>query len=112
MDIKKDRHGIFIDLDGTILPDFFNVDKKAVEVCRELQTRGHMACIATGRNYLSALPVHKEIGLNNFLITYNGAYINYPSDKNILPIAITIANAVIESILDEKIIRDNLINFM
>ena len=110
---NNEKHLIVVDLDGTILPDFTNVDKKAAEVLLKLKEKGHKVCIATGRNYLSTLPIYKEIGLDTFLITYNGAYINHPLKKDSLPLAvITIANSVVKNILAEKIVRDNLLNVM
>src|SRR4051794_22746093 len=110
---NQEKHLIIVDLDGTILPDFTNVDQKAAEVLRKLKEKGHKVCIATGRNYLSTLPIYKEIGLDTFLITYNGAYINHPLKKDSPALAvIPIANSVIKDILAENIVRDNLLNVM
>jgi len=110
---NQEKHLIIVDLDGTILPDFTNVDQKAAQVLRKLKEKGHKVCIATGRNYLSTLPIYKEIGLDTFLITYNGAYINNPLKKDVPALAvIPIANSVVKDILAEKIIKDNLLNVM
>src|SRR3954468_63015 len=110
---NQEKHLIILDLDGTILPDFTNVDQKAAEVLRKLKEKGHKVCIATGRNYLSTLPIYKEIGLDTFLITYNGAYINHPLKKDGPALAvIPIANSVIRDILAEKIVKENLLNVM
>ena len=107
------KHLIIVDLDGTILPDFTNVDQKAAQVLRQLKEKGHKVCIATGRNYLSTLPIYKEIGLDTLLITYNGALINHPLKKDIPALAvIPIANSVIREILEEKIVKENLLNVM
>jgi len=110
-EIQK-KHLIVVDLDGTILPDFTNVDQKAAQVLRKLKEKGHKVCIATGRNYLSTLPIYKEIGLDTLLITYNGAYIDHPLKKDISTIKIPIANSVVKEILAEEIIKKNLLNFM
>src|SRR3954453_2097010 len=110
---NHEKHLIIVDLDGTILPDFTNVDKKAAEVLLKLKEKGHKVCIATGRNYLSTLPIYKEIGLDTFLITYNGAYINHPLKKDNQPLAtIPIANEVVRGILAEKVVKENLLNVM
>ena len=110
---NQEKHLIVVDLDGTILPDFTNVDQKAAKILRELKAKGHKVCIATGRNYLSTLPIYQEIGLDTFLITYNGAYISHPLKKDNPPLAtIPIANSVIRGILNEKFIKDNLLNVM
>ncbi|CAI2184861.1 4238_t:CDS:1 [Funneliformis geosporum] len=110
---QEKQHLIVVDLDGTILPDFTNVDQKAAKVLRKLKEKGHKVCIATGRNYLSTLPIYKEVGLDSLLITYNGAYINHPLKKDNPALAvIAIANSIIGKILTEKTIRDNLLNVM
>lgn len=111
---NQEKHLIIVDLDGTLLnKDFSTLNQKNKLVLQELKKRGHKICIATGRNYLSALPFYKEIGLDTFLITYNGAYIDHPlreSSPNLATIAI--ANSVIKDILAEKIVQDNLLNVM
>ncbi|CAG8531798.1 2166_t:CDS:2, partial [Scutellospora calospora] len=89
---------------------FFGKNK---HVLQELQKRGHEICIATGRNYLSALPFYKEIGLNGFLITYNGAYIHHPIKKDrTLSAVIPISKSVVQNILTKDIIQKNLLNIM
>lgn len=108
----QEKHLIVVDLDGTILPDFTNVDQEAARVLRKLREKGHKVCIATGRNYLSTLPIYQEIGLDTLLITYNGAYINHPLKKEIPAIHIAIKNSVIKEILNKEIIKKNLLNFM
>src|SRR4051812_43449074 len=102
---NNERHLIIIDLDGTLLnKDFSTLNQKNKAILQELKKRGHKICIATGRNYLSALPFYKEIGLDTFLITYNGAYINHPlSEVSSSMATIAIANSVIKDILAEKI---------
>lgn len=114
MSRNHERHLIVVDLDGTLLnKDFSTLNQKNKIVLQELIKRGHKICIATGRNYLSALPFYKEIGLDTFLITYNGAYINHPlREENPNLALIAIANSVVRGILAEKIIQDNLLNVM
>ena len=109
-----EQHLIIVDLDGTILNnDFSTLNQRNKKVLQELQKQGHKICIATGRNYLSARPFYQEIGLNSFLITYNGAYINNPSEKNQEKIVVNpIANSIVRSILNEKIIKENLLSVL
>ncbi|CAG8574040.1 2322_t:CDS:1 [Ambispora gerdemannii] len=110
---NKESHLIIVDLDGTLLNrDFSTLNQKNKKVLQELKKRGHKICIATGRNYFSALPFYQEIGLDTFLITYNGAYINHPLKKDSPTVTIPIANSVVRDILAEKIVKDNLLNFM
>jgi 5-amino-6-(5-phospho-D-ribitylamino)uracil phosphatase len=108
---NQEKHLIIVDLDGTILPDFTNVDKLAAEVLQKLKKKGHKVCIASGRNLPSILPVYHEIGLDTFIIAYNGALIYHPFEKKTMA-TITISNKVVKEILSEKIIKDNLLNYM
>lgn len=111
---RHEKHLIIVDLDGTILNnDFCTLNPKNKKVLQELQKQGHKICIATGRNYLSALPFYQEIDLDTFLITYNGAYINNPKQiKQEKMVINPMANATIENILNEEIIKENLLNVM
>jgi hydroxymethylpyrimidine pyrophosphatase-like HAD family hydrolase len=110
---KYQQHLIVVDLDGTLLnKDFSTLNQENKKVLQELQKKGHKICIATGRNYLSALPFYKEIGLDTFLITYNGAYINNPLKTEIPSITIPISNLTIRDILSEDVIKENLLNVM
>src|SRR6266511_4077737 len=111
-EIINKKHLIVVDLDGTLInKDFSTLNQKNKKVLQELQKRGHKICIATGRNYRSALPFYQEVGLDTLFITYNGAYINHPLKNEVLAI-IPIANSVIRNILAEEIIKNNLLNFM
>jgi len=114
---NKEKHLIIVDLDGTLLnSDYTTLNPSNRKVLQALQAKGHKICIATGRNYLSALPFYekeKGIGLNTFLITYNGAYANHPLHKDIPPLKFErIANSVVREILAEKVIQENLLNVL
>ena len=110
----QEKHLIIVDLDGTLLnKDFATLNQENKEVLQKLKAQGHYICIATGRNYLSALPFYKEIGLDTFLITYNGSYISHPLKKDTPPLkAVRIANFIIREILAEKVIQNSLLNVM
>jgi Cof subfamily protein (haloacid dehalogenase superfamily) len=104
---------VIVDLDGTLLnKDFCTLNQRNKRILQKLREMGHKICIATGRNYESAYPFYKEIGLDTFLITYNGAYINNPSKKNEETITISIANDIVNKIVNEEVIKSNLLNFM
>lgn len=110
---KKEKL-IIVDLDGTLLnKDFSTLNQENKKVLQKLRAKGHKICIATGRNYLSALPFYQETGLDTYLITYNGAYANHPLEKDAPPLKfVRISNLVIRSILSEKVIRENLLNVL
>jgi 5-amino-6-(5-phospho-D-ribitylamino)uracil phosphatase len=109
---KREIHLIKLDIDGTSTnPDFSTLNQKLKTVLQELKEKGHKICFTTGRNYLSALPFYQEVGLDTFLVTYNGAYINNPSKNNADELVLNpIANQVVKDILDEPIIKKNLHN--
>src|SRR5437879_7652352 len=98
---------IKLDIDGTSTnPDFSTLNQKLKDVLQKLKKQGHKICFTTGRNYLSALPFYQEVGLDTFLVTYNGAYINNPSKDNAEGFVLNpIANSTVKSILNEKIIH-------
>src|SRR5438132_13800202 len=110
----KEIHLIKLDIDGTSTnPDFSTLNQNLKKVLQKLIERGHKICFTTGRNYLSALSFYQEVGLNTFLVTYNGAYINNPSDKAQEQIVVNpIANEKIKNILNEPIIKQNLHNVL
>src|SRR5215216_5150761 len=109
--INQEKHLIKLDIDGTSTnPDFTTLNQKLKKVLQKLIKQGHKICFTTGRNYLSALPFYQEVGLDTFLVTYNGAYINNPADKKNAGECVLnpMANTVVKNILTESIIKQNL----
>nr|CAG8507184.1 8353_t:CDS:2 [Entrophospora candida] len=104
-----------LDIDGTSTEaDFSTLNKNLKKVLEKLKEQGHKICFTTGRNYLSALPFYDKVGLDTFLVTYNGAYINNPSDKDNKEIVAfhTIRNNVVRDILNEPVIKQNIKNVL
>src|SRR5437763_16359916 len=118
MNIKntnQEPHLIKLDIDGTSTnEDFSTLNQKLNAVLQELKKQGQKICFTTGRNYLSALPFYKEVGLDTFLVTYNGAYINNPSDKSNKEVVVfhSIKNEIVKDILNEPIIKENIYNVL
>ncbi|MEG7979279.1 MAG: HAD-IIB family hydrolase [Mollicutes bacterium UO1] len=112
--LSKEKHLIKLDIDGTSTnPDFSTLNQKLKIILQKLVKQGHKICFTTGRNYLSALPFYQEVDLDTFLVTYNGAYINNPSEKAQEQIVVNpMANQVIKNILNEPIIKKNLCNIL
>jgi 5-amino-6-(5-phospho-D-ribitylamino)uracil phosphatase len=112
---NKEIHLIKLDIDGTSTnPDFSTLNQKLKNVLQKLKEQGHKICFTTGRNYLSALPFYKEVDLDTFLVTYNGAYINNPSDKDNKEIVVfhSIRNNIVRDILNEPTIKENIKNVL
>jgi len=68
---------IFFDIDDTILQNNDNntIDKELITRIKELQDMGIKVHIATGRGYVSTIPVAKKLGLKDELVIYNGAMV-------------------------------------
>src|SRR4051794_17230497 len=115
-EIARNRgiHLIKLDIDGTSTnADFSTLNKNLKRILQKLKEQGHKICFTTGRNYWSALPFYNEVGLDTFLVTYNGAYINNPSEQNDKEVVVNrISNQVVKNILAEPIIKQNLLNVL
>ncbi len=73
---------IAIDLDGTTLhSDGKTVSAYTKYVFKQLESKGHIICITTGRPYRMAMPIYKELELSSPMINFNGALISNPTDK-------------------------------
>ena len=69
---------IFLDIDDTILQNNDNntIDKELITRIKELQEMGVKVHIATGRGYVSTVPVAQKLGLKDELVIYNGAIVS------------------------------------
>ena len=114
MTVKKDQqYLILIDLDGTALnKDFRTFNSFNKKVLTTLKERGHKVCIITGKNYLSAVPFYRELGLDTYLVTYNGAYILNPSDSAKEKFFAPISNSIIREIVEDPKIKKHLREFL
>lgn len=104
---------ILIDLDGTTLnKDYKTFNSLNKRVLKFLKAQGHKICIATGKNYLSALPFYNELGLDTYLATYNGAYISNPmigqKEKSLSPIS----NGVLRAIVNDPVVKESLRDYL
>ncbi|CAG8679374.1 34794_t:CDS:10, partial [Racocetra persica] len=97
-------------------PDFATLNPKLKKILHKLQAQGHKIVFTTGRNYLSALPFYHQVKLDTFLVTYNGAFINNPTEncpeKEKVVIVNPIANQVVKDILNEPTIKRNCRNIL
>lgn len=74
-----------MDLDGTLLNDNKTISKENLDTIHNLIERGYEVVIATGRNYLSARTLTKEIEDNLIYISNNGnIIIDSKDDRTIL----------------------------
>lgn len=71
------------DMDGTLLTDGDNVLPETVEALKMAKKAGHKLIIATGRPWLDAVRIDKDIlGLFDYLVCNNGTYfVDLKNDK-------------------------------
>ena len=73
---------IFIDLDGTLLNDSFELTPYTRDTLRKVSEKGHMIVLASGRPPRAILPYYEELGLKTPFIAYNGTYVADPNDES------------------------------
>ena len=73
---------IFIDLDGTLLNDSFELSPYTVKVLKEVSKKGHKIVLASGRPPRAMLPYYEQLGLDTPFIAYNGTYVIDPNDES------------------------------
>jgi hypothetical protein len=75
---------IVSDIDGTLLDDQGELGVESKKLIRELMKRDVIISLATGRLHSAVLEIAKEISLNGFIISLDGALIkNYVSDETV-----------------------------
>ena len=84
---------VILDLDGTLLNNNGEIPQNIIEIISELQKKGVMFSIATGRLFSSVKQFSDLLGINIPLITLDGTLIKYPfENKNIYQSFITSSN--------------------
>ena len=73
---------IFVDLDGTILKDYHNIEENNLKVLKDINKKGIPVCIVTGRSYNRCKHFYEELELSTPLCVFNGSYVFNPKDKN------------------------------
>ena len=75
---------VLLDLDGTLLDENSAVSPRKREVLRELDSRGVLCMVATGRSLVSTLPVLEELDLGSPALVFNGAGIYCPREGRLI----------------------------
>ena len=72
------------DIDGTLLNDNGELGQESKKLIKELMNEGVAFCLATGRLHSAVTELAKELSLNGFIISLDGAVIKeYKNDKTI-----------------------------
>lgn len=106
----KDLKGylIAIDLDGTLVQNFDDIDKETFETLKQVAKQNYVV-IATGRPFRSSKYFYDLLELNTPIINYNGALLHNPKDSNFPKKMITIDKSKLLKFIDcNKDILDNL----
>ncbi|RCW69721.1 Cof-type HAD-IIB family hydrolase [Saliterribacillus persicus] len=78
--MKKNRHLIALDLDGTLLTDKKEISPKTKKVVLQAIKEGHVVVIATGRPHRASIAYYHELALTTPMVNFNGALIHHPTD--------------------------------
>ena len=99
----KDIKGylIAIDLDGTLVQNFDDYDKKSFELLKEISKNNYIV-ISTGRPYRSSKYFYDILGLNTPFVNYNGALVHNPNDANFKKKMIHIKKESLLKFVNEK----------
>lgn len=73
---------IFVDLDGTILKNYNEIEEENLELLKRVNKNGLPVCIVTGRSYNRCKHFYDELELDTPLCVFNGSYVFNPKDDN------------------------------
>lgn len=79
--MKKDKHLIALDLDGTLLTNKKVINSKTKDIILQAKEEGHVVVIATGRPHRASIEFYHQLGLDTPMVNFNGALIHHPTDK-------------------------------
>ncbi len=75
---------IAIDIDGTLLDDNYRWDHETRDLLLELQRSDISIMLCTGRALSATMNIAKEMGMESFLVTDNGAIVHHlPTNTNL-----------------------------
>mgnify|MGYP003295163347 CR=1 FL=1 len=77
-----EKYLIAVDLDGTLIPNLYDISEYTVKVFNKIRELGHKIVIVTGRPFRSSYFVYQLFHLDTPIINYNGQLITNPSDPN------------------------------
>lgn len=74
---------IVCDLDGTLLNGEHKLSEETKNTIKEVKATGRKIFIATGRHHLDAIELKRQLGLDSYLISSNGARIHDENNEEI-----------------------------
>ena len=87
-----------LDVDDTLLEEDLTLLEPCVEAVRKAQEAGVHVVLATGRMYKSALPYARQLGLEGYVVAYNGALVRKIEGENVWhrPVPNELAHQVVD----------------
>ncbi|MDJ1171669.1 Cof-type HAD-IIB family hydrolase [Roseofilum sp. BLCC_M154] len=101
---------LVLDIDGTIAGSSNQVRQPVIEAIAQVQDRGILVTVATGRMFCSALRFYEAIGGSLPLICYNGALIQDPKTNEVhqhFPVPIPLASQILD-VLEQSPYRNKI----
>lgn len=95
---------IVCDLDGTLLNGEHKLSEETKNTIKEVKATGRKIFIATGRHHLDAIELKRQLGLDSYLISSNGARIHDENNQEIYEK--NIDEDIAKFILDTKCSKD------
>lgn len=81
-DMRKNRHLIALDLDGTLLSNNQTVSEDTKDILQQAINEGHIVVIATGRPHRNSRQYYDFLQLDTPMINFNGAFIHHPYNNS------------------------------
>ena len=107
------KKAIFLDLDGTVLDDDYNISEINKRAVKQKIKEGYNIYIITGKSFNGSIDFYKELGLNNSLVCYSGQAFYNPNNEggyDLEIISIDVNDAM--SIVDEISSLLKVVNYM
>lgn len=73
------QHLICLDIDGTLSTDTQGISNDTITIINDLQKKGHIIYVATGRMFLSAKKIANTISSSTGVIASNGGILSLPN---------------------------------
>ncbi len=96
-----ERYLIALDMDGTLLNSEGEISKKTSDYLKELEKKGHIIVISSGRPIRAIKRYYDQLNLHSPIICYNGAYITSPYDESFEDQIFAFPHEVIKKIYHE-----------
>lgn len=76
--MRRKRHLIALDLDGTLLSNKHTVSEHTKNILQQAINEGHIVIIATGRSHRNSIQYYDFLQLDTPMVNFNGAFIHHP----------------------------------